>query len=82
MVAALILHHPQTKKPLPISTDVCITCLRRGLLVVHTGRESLKLTPPLCISEPALLEGLAVLEQALVDVVAGIASLRPPTAAL
>ena len=82
MVAALILSHPETGEPLPISTDVCITCLQRGLLVVHTGRESLKLTPPLCISEAALLEGLAVLEQALLDVVAGTAPLRPAAAAL
>jgi len=36
-------------------------CLQRGLLVVHTGRESIKLAPPLMISEEAMLEGLDVL---------------------
>ena len=41
--------------------------MQRGLLVVHTGRESIKLAPPLVISEEALMEGLSVLEQAIED---------------
>mgnify|MGYP001260298393 CR=1 FL=1 len=44
-------------------------CLQRGLLVVHTGRESIKLAPPLMIHEEALLEGLSVLESAIEDVI-------------
>eukprot|EP01051_Picozoa_sp_SAG22_P017645 SAG22_NODE_2774_length_2224_cov_1.736000_2_plen_80_part_00 len=63
--------------PLPICSDVCKACLQRGLLTIHTGRESLKLTPPLCITESALKEGLQVLEQALLDVVNGTAPLQP-----
>jgi 4-aminobutyrate aminotransferase-like enzyme len=42
-------------------------CLQRGLLVVHTGRESIKLAPPLMISEEAMMEGLSVLKQAIAD---------------
>jgi 4-aminobutyrate aminotransferase-like enzyme len=42
-------------------------CMHRGLLVVHTGRESIKLAPPLCIREAPLLEGLSVFEQAIAD---------------
>lgn len=38
---------------------------QKGLLVVHTGRESIKLAPPLCISEEALLEGINVLEESI-----------------
>ena len=41
--------------------------MQRGLLVVHTGRESIKLAPPLSISEEALLEGIEVLEQCIKD---------------
>jgi len=41
--------------------------LQRGLLVVHTGRESIKLAPPLMISEEALLEGLDVLSITISD---------------
>jgi len=36
--------------------------LQRGVLVVHTGRESIKLAPPLSITEEALVEGLDVLD--------------------
>ncbi len=40
-------------------------CLQQGLLVVHTGRESIKLGPPLMIHETALLEGLEVFDNAI-----------------
>ena len=33
-------------------------CLQTGLLVVHTGRESIKLAPPLVINEEELIEGV------------------------
>lgn len=39
--------------------------MQKGLLVVHTGRESIKLAPPLVITDEALLEGLAVLNEAI-----------------
>jgi 4-aminobutyrate aminotransferase / (S)-3-amino-2-methylpropionate transaminase / 5-aminovalerate transaminase len=45
-------------------------CMQRGLLVVNTGRESIKLAPPLCINEAALLEGLSVFEQSVNDCIA------------
>ena len=45
-------------------------CMQKGVLVVHTGRESIKLGPPLTIPEDALLEGVAVLDEAIGDVAA------------
>ena len=33
-------------------------CLQTGLLVVHTGRESIKLAPPLVIGQEELIEGV------------------------
>jgi 4-aminobutyrate aminotransferase/(S)-3-amino-2-methylpropionate transaminase len=67
LLAAMIFHD---KKGQPL-TKLCDTisekCLERGLLVVHTGRESIKLAPPLMISEEAMMEGLAVLRQAIAD---------------
>ena len=42
-------------------------CFQRGLLVVHTGRESIKLAPPLSINKEALIEGVNVLESCIVD---------------
>jgi len=38
---------------------------QKGLLVVHTGRESIKLAPPLSITEEAMLEGVEVIEQCI-----------------
>ncbi|MGE4504010.1 MAG: aspartate aminotransferase family protein [Desulfovibrionaceae bacterium] len=42
---------------------ICELGMERGLLMVHTGRESIKLAPPLSISEEAMLEGLDVFEE-------------------
>lgn len=42
-------------------------CFQRGLLVVHTGRESIKIGPPLTITDQALIEGLEVLEKSIAD---------------
>ena len=68
MVAALIFDDHAGSSAAEIATLVSEECMRRGLLVVHTGRESVKLAPPLTIPEEALDEGLQVLAQ----VVAGI----------
>ena len=54
----------------PLSTlcdKISELCLQRGLLVVHTGRESIKLAPPLSITKAAMLEGLEVLRSAILD---------------
>ena len=40
-------------------------CFQKGLLVVHTGRESIKLAPPLMINERAMCEGLNVFKEAI-----------------
>jgi len=46
---------------------VCEKALQRGLLLVHTGRESIKLAPPLSINKEALLEGISVLQGCISD---------------
>jgi 4-aminobutyrate aminotransferase/(S)-3-amino-2-methylpropionate transaminase len=48
-----------------IATKISWECMRQGLLVVHTGRESVKLAPPLTITQEALTEGLAVLKEVI-----------------
>jgi 4-aminobutyrate aminotransferase-like enzyme len=40
-------------------------CLQKGLLVVYTGRESIKFGPPLTISKLALKKGLDILEKSI-----------------
>lgn len=43
-------------------------CFQKGLLVVHTGRESIKIGPPLTISEDAITEGIQVLREAMIEI--------------
>ena len=43
-------------------------CMQKGLLVVHTGRESIKIGPPLTIDDDALIEGLEVLDESIDEV--------------
>lgn len=65
---AAIIFKTKDGKALPKLCDkIAELCMQRGLLVVHTGRESIKLAPPLVISEEALMEGLSVLQQAIED---------------
>ena len=55
-------------KPLSLlCSRIVEMCFQRGLLVVHTGRESIKLAPPLSINKEALIEGVNVLESCIVD---------------
>jgi 4-aminobutyrate aminotransferase/(S)-3-amino-2-methylpropionate transaminase len=69
LVAALIFMDEENN-PLPMLCDrISELAFQRGLLVVHTGRESIKLAPPLSISKDALLEGIEVLDTCIRDTV-------------
>jgi len=74
LVAGLQVVKPGTKTPDP-DTAVRINelCFQRGLLMfapVGFGGHTLKVSPPLTITEPALRESLAVFEQAVDEVLA------------
>ena len=43
--------------------------MQKGLLIVHTGRESIKIGPPLIITNDALKEGIEVLEQSIFETI-------------
>ena len=43
--------------------------MQKGLLVVHTGIESIKLAPPLTITDEALIEGLNILDESIDDAI-------------
>ena len=47
---------------------ICFGAMQNGLLVVYTGRESIKIGPPLTISKKAIKEGLQVLEEQILKV--------------
>ena len=66
LIGSLLFFDPQSDAPdTTLASKVAELCMRKGLLVVHTGRESIKLGPPLTISDQALVEGLAVLEESV-----------------
>ena len=71
LIAAVLFKHPDTgEADGPFTSAVAELCMQKGLLVVHTGRESIKIGPPLTISDGALMEGIDVLEEAIAEVAA------------
>ena len=68
LLAALIFKDQEGNPLASLCDHVAELCMQRGLLVVHTGRESIKLAPPLSINEEAMLEGLSVLDQCITDI--------------
>ena len=71
LLAALIFVDPVTGLPDPeTASRICERAMHKGLLLVHTGRESIKLGPPLTIPDVALLEGLDVLAESVEEIVA------------
>lgn len=70
LVAALIVTDPDTNAPDPVTASrVCERAMQKGLLLVHTGREAVKIGPPLTIPDDALREGLDVLGESFREVI-------------
>lgn len=68
LLAGVLFINPKTKNPDPdFATKVCYKAMEKGLLLVHTGRESIKIGPPLTIPDDALAEGLEVFEEAIAE---------------
>jgi len=65
MVASIVFNKTFSKDFNMHVSRLVESCYQRGLLVVHTGRESIKIGPPLTISEDALVEGVGVIRQCL-----------------
>ena len=69
LISAVLFKHPETgEADGPFTSKVAELCMQKGLLVVHTGRESIKIGPPLTITDEALLEGIDVLGEAIAEV--------------
>jgi len=69
LLAALIFMDENGKPLSSLCDKISEKAFQRGLLVVHTGRESIKLAPPLSITEDAMLEGVAVIEECIKELV-------------
>jgi 4-aminobutyrate aminotransferase / (S)-3-amino-2-methylpropionate transaminase / 5-aminovalerate transaminase len=69
LVAAINIVKPGTKDPdADLAWEIVRRCIEKGLLLftpVGFGGAAVKICPPLCITEEALLEGLGVLEESL-----------------
>jgi len=65
LLAALIFMNNENEPLSSLCDKISEKAFQKGLLVVHTGRESIKLAPPLSICEEALLEGLRVLDECI-----------------
>jgi 4-aminobutyrate aminotransferase-like enzyme len=69
MIAGVLFRNPLDGQPDSLfATKVSERAMQKGLLVVHTGRESIKLAPPLTIPDEAIKEGLSVLDESIVEI--------------
>lgn len=59
MVAALHFSSPSA------ATSFCECCLDEGLLLVETGKNTVKIGPPLTISDSELMEGIKIIREVL-----------------
>ena len=70
LIAGVLFKEPSGGNPDGLITArVCETAMQKGLLLVHTGRESVKIGPPLSIPDEALLEGLDVFDESIQEVI-------------
>lgn len=70
LVAAILIRNPKTGTVDPhTASRICERALHKGLILVHTGRESIKMGPPLTIPDDALLDGLHVLEESIQEII-------------
>jgi 4-aminobutyrate aminotransferase-like enzyme len=69
LLAAILFHKPGSEEAdAAFTTQVALRCMQKGLLVVHTGRESIKLAPPLTITDEALNEALDVIAESIGEI--------------
>jgi 4-aminobutyrate aminotransferase-like enzyme len=70
MIASIVFQDPKTFTPNSVFVSrVAEKCMQKGLLVVHTGRESIKIGPPLVISDEALIEGIEVIRESIEETI-------------
>ena len=65
LVAAVIFKTVKNQPDSITASRIAEKCMQMGLLVVHTGRESIKIGPPLTITDNALIEGIETFDSAI-----------------
>jgi 4-aminobutyrate aminotransferase-like enzyme len=69
LIGAIIFKNHNNKIGSYIASKICEKAMQKGLLLVHTSRESIKIGPPLTISEKALIEGIDIIEECINEVI-------------
>lgn len=68
LIASILFNDPLTGEADGLfASKVAQRCMYKGLLVVHTGRESIKIGPPLVIEDAAINEGIEVLIESITE---------------
>ena len=65
MIGAIIFKRKNKLSSKKVADKVSFNCLKKGLLVVNTGRESIKLGPPLIITESQLKNSFKIIDEAI-----------------
>jgi 4-aminobutyrate aminotransferase-like enzyme len=68
LIASLIFSDYENQSKSLLASKVSQKCMEKGLLVVHTGRESIKLGPPLVITDEAIIEAIQVIKDSINEV--------------
>jgi len=69
LIASIVFHTTEDKTETYKSVSmIAEKCMQKGLLVVHTGRESIKIGPPLTIPDDVLIEGLEVMKEVIQEI--------------
>jgi 4-aminobutyrate aminotransferase-like enzyme len=69
LIASILFHVGENKvASFQNVSIVAEKCMQKGLLVVHTGRESIKIGPPLTIPDDALIEGITIISESIQEV--------------
>ncbi len=65
LVASIIFNKDYSKQINLVVEKIGDECFKNGLIVIKTGRESLKIAPPLSISHSALKEGIEIIKNSI-----------------
>ncbi len=68
LIASVVFFPNSKDKSFQAASLISERCMEKGLLVVHTGRESIKIGPPLTISDDALIEGVDIISESIQEV--------------
>ncbi len=65
LIAAIIFKNFKNKSATKLANKLTLSCYHEGLLLVNTGRESVKLGPPLIITKSSLLKAIKILDKCM-----------------